>query len=156
MNAVNGCLACDLASGRQHLPGGRIHESQFWIVEHCVGPLGVGTLLLKPKRHVTRLAELTDRENVELGPLLAQTARVVDSLTVADQVYACLWSHAGAVPVHIHFVVQPVTRELIAEHGVHGPYLQTMMFDRASPPPLEEVESFASRARAVFNASPAA
>jgi hypothetical protein len=43
MDGVEGCLACDLAAGRQ---GGRIHETAYWIVEHCVGPLGVGTLLV--------------------------------------------------------------------------------------------------------------
>ncbi len=36
-----------------------IAESGGWRAEHCVGPPGVGTLLLKPLRHVTRVAELT-------------------------------------------------------------------------------------------------
>ena len=34
---VAGCLACDLTAGRLPLPGGRIHETDYWIVEHCVG-----------------------------------------------------------------------------------------------------------------------
>jgi hypothetical protein len=70
MDRMEGCLACDLAEGRLPLPGGVIHEGSHWLVEHCVGPLGVGTLLVKPKRHVTRVAELTDEEAAELGPLL--------------------------------------------------------------------------------------
>jgi diadenosine tetraphosphate (Ap4A) HIT family hydrolase len=92
---MEGCLACDLAEGRLPLPGGVIHESSHWLVEHCVGPLGVGTLLVKAKRHVTRVSELTAEEAAELGPLLRQTAATVDRLLTPEQVYTWLFSHAG-------------------------------------------------------------
>src|SRR5438477_11512457 len=103
---MEGCIACDLAEGRHPLPGGRIWENDHWLVEHCVGPLGVGALVAKPRRHVTRIADLSVSEAAELGPLLRRTAAVVDSLTAADQIYVCLWSHAGGEPAPIHFVVQ--------------------------------------------------
>jgi len=122
---VDGCLACDLAEGRLELPGGVIHESALFFVEHCVGPLGVGTLLVKPRRHVTRVAELTDEEAAELGPLLRRSAQVVDELVRPEQVYTCLWSHAGRVPVHIHWVVMPATTEHIDRNGgAIGPKLR--------------------------------
>jgi diadenosine tetraphosphate (Ap4A) HIT family hydrolase len=126
---VEGCLACDLAEGRLPLPGGVIHETSGWFVEHTVGPLNVGTLIVKPKRHVTRLAELTDEEASELGTLLRRAAAVVDELVAPEEVYACLWSHAGGTPVHIHYVVQPVTRELMDRYSDYGPHLQAAMFD---------------------------
>ncbi len=151
---MEGCLGCDLAAGRVPLPGGMIHQSEYWLVEHCVGPLGVGTLLLKPKRHVTRVSELTTDEAAELGPLLRRSAAVVDRLVEPEQVYTCLWSHAGGVPVHIHYVVQPVTRALMDEHGVYGPKLQVGMFQHGELPPEAEVERFADRARAEFAAQP--
>ena len=132
------------------LPGGVIHETAGWFVEHCVGPLGVGTLLLKPKRHVTRVADLTDDEAGELGPLLRRSAAVVDELVDPEQVYTCLWSHAGGTPVHLHYVVFPATRELMDEHGDYGPHLQVAMFDADIAPPEPEVEAFADRARAAF------
>jgi hypothetical protein len=46
---VDGCLACDLSEGRRPLPGVRLGETPGWIVEHGVGPLGIGTLIVKPK-----------------------------------------------------------------------------------------------------------
>jgi diadenosine tetraphosphate (Ap4A) HIT family hydrolase len=147
---VEGCLACDLADGRLDLPGGRIHETEHWIVEHCVGPLGVGTLLVKPKRHVTRVAELEADEAAELGPLLQRTAAVVDDLVAPDQVYTCLWSHAGRRPVHIHYVVQPATDEAIDRFGAYGPGLQVAMFGSGDELPRDEVDAFADRARAAF------
>ena len=149
---MEGCLACDLATGRLPLPGGVIHEADHWLVEHCVGPLGVGALIVKPKRHVTRVSELDGDEARELGPLLQQSAAVVDELVAPEQVYTCLWSHAGGRPVHIHYVVQPVTRSQMDEHGTYGPALQVAMFDRGELPPENEVEAFADRARAAFAA----
>jgi diadenosine tetraphosphate (Ap4A) HIT family hydrolase len=147
---VEGCLACDLAEGRLPLPGGVIHETANWFVDHTVGPLGVGTLILKPRRHVTRVSELTDNEAGELGPLLRRSAAVVDELLGPEQVYTCLWSHAGGTPVHIHYVVQPATRELMDRYDSYGPKLQIAMFDAGVAPPEAEVEAFAERARAAF------
>jgi diadenosine tetraphosphate (Ap4A) HIT family hydrolase len=146
---VEGCLACDLFAGRVELPGGRIHETDHWLVEHCIGPLGVGTLVVKPKRHVVHVWELEGGEADELGSLLHETASVVAGLTRPDQVYVCLWSHSGGEPVHIHFVVQPVTKEQRDRHG-GGARLQVAMFDADQDLPLDEVEAFAAQARLRF------
>ncbi len=141
------CLACDLSAGRTSLPGGVIHRGRSWVVEHCVGPLGVGTLIVKPTRHVTGVDSLTDAEADELGPLLRTTARVIRELTDAEQIYTCLWSHSGGVPGHLHYVVQPVSRSLVDDLGAFGPALQTAMFARGQTPDSDDVETFAERAR---------
>jgi diadenosine tetraphosphate (Ap4A) HIT family hydrolase len=134
------------------LPGGRVHETAGWIVEHCIGPLGAGTLIVKPKRHVVHVADLTGDEAAEMGPLLRRTARTITDLLGPEQVYVCLWSHAGGRPVHIHWVVQPVTRALMDDLGRLGPGLQEAMFERRRPSDRSEVEAFAARARAVLAA----
>jgi diadenosine tetraphosphate (Ap4A) HIT family hydrolase len=142
-----GCLACDLAAGRRDLPGGRIHETEHWLVEHCVGPLGAGTLIVKPRRHVVHVWELDGPEAAEMGPLLRRVAAVIAELTRPEQVYVGLWSHAGGRPVHVHWVVQPVTRAVIEEIGDHGPHLQAAMFDRDALPDRAAVEAMSARAR---------
>jgi diadenosine tetraphosphate (Ap4A) HIT family hydrolase len=147
---IVGCLACDLAAGRRDLPGGVVHETDCFLVEHCVGPLGVGTLLVKPRRHVTRVSELTDEEAAELGGVLRRTAQVVDELVAPEQVYTCLWSHAGRTPVHIHWVVQPATTVDIDAIGAHGPALQVGMFKRGEEPDAAAVAAFCERARERF------
>ena len=139
------CLACDTVG-----PGGVVAETPGWIVDHCIGPLGVGTLIVKPRRHVLHVAELTADETAELGPLLQRTAAVVMELASPEQVYVCLWSHAGGEPGHIHFVVQPATRELMDHHGVYGPELQVAMFARGELPDREAAETFAAGARRLF------
>jgi len=145
-----GCLACDLAEGRLPLPGGIILDTGRWLVEHCVGPLGVGTLVVKPRRHVLHVWELEEKEARELGPLLRRAAAAVAELVSPEQVYICLWSHAGGEPVHIHFVVQPVTRASMDDTGAYGPSLQLAMFQRAEEPDPSAVEAFAERCRAVM------
>ena len=65
-----GCLACDLSAGRVALPGGIIFATSYWVIEHCVGPLGIGALVLKPRRHCLALSGLTEAEASELGPAL--------------------------------------------------------------------------------------
>jgi len=142
-----GCLACDLANGARRLPGGSVHGTAHWLVEHCVGPLGVGTLVVKTRRHCLHLSDLSSEEAHELGPLLARVAGVVQSLTEADQVYTCLWSHAGWEPGHIHFVVQPAWGAQRLRFPGPGPALQMALFEQGEEPDDDEVEAFCARAR---------
>jgi diadenosine tetraphosphate (Ap4A) HIT family hydrolase len=148
---VNGCEACDLAEGRHPLPGGLIFGTAHWRVEHCVGPLGLGALIVKPLRHVTAVAELSDDEAAELGPLLRTASRVAARLGDADQVYNCLWSHSGGRPVHIHYVIQPVSQSQMADFGAFGPALQLAMFDRGDAPTGADIERVATAARETFH-----
>jgi diadenosine tetraphosphate (Ap4A) HIT family hydrolase len=113
-----------------------VYATDAWVVEHCIGPLGVGTLLVKPFRHCTSVADLTAPEAEELGPLLQ-----------ADQVYVCLWSHAGWSPGHVHFLVQPAWRHQAASFTAPGPTLQSEMFFANRPPDPEEVAAFCEQAR---------
>ena len=145
---MEGCLACDLAEGRRPLPGGRIDETAHWLVDHCVGPLGVGTLIVRPKRHVLHVSDLDAAEAAELGPFFVRVARALAAVTRPEQVYVTLWSH-GDAPVHIHWVFQPVDGPAKrAFGGRSGPHLQVAMFDRGTPPPADAVEAIADRLRA--------
>lgn len=141
------CFACDLINGARKLPGGRVFSSEHWVVEHCVGPLGVGTLLLKPFRHCLHVSELSEGESSELGPMLKRATACVQEVAGADQVYVCLWSHAGWTPGHIHFVIQPSWAHLQELHSGPGPALQAEQFAANAIPPEAEVEAFCQRAR---------
>jgi diadenosine tetraphosphate (Ap4A) HIT family hydrolase len=144
------CFACALSQGKLPLPGGLIFRTDHWLVEHCVGPLGLGTLVVKPERHVTAVAALDDGEVRELGPLLRQASSVATRLVGANQVYNCLWSHAGGAPVHVHYVIQPVTREQMADYASLGPALHAEMLSTGPAPDPREVDRIADRARRLF------
>jgi diadenosine tetraphosphate (Ap4A) HIT family hydrolase len=132
-----------------------IHRTGHWAVEHCIGPLGVGSLVVKPIRHIVHVADLQDDEMREMGPLLRQAARAVTALTDAEQVYVCLWSHADRRPGHIHFVVQPVSGKTMRQFDAHGPELQVAMFHSAAVPDTAEIDAFSARARSWFVAEEA-
>jgi diadenosine tetraphosphate (Ap4A) HIT family hydrolase len=141
------CLACDLTAGKQPLPGGQIHATRQWGVEHCIGPLGVGTLIVKPFRHCVSMAELTEQEARELGPLLRRIARLIKALMLPDQIYTCQWSHAGWEAGHVHFVIQPAWNADKTRHDRPGPFMQVDMFNAKVAPFAVDVEAFAQRAR---------
>jgi ATP adenylyltransferase len=63
-----------------------MYETHHSVVEHCVGPLGVGALIVKPKRHVVRVYELEPEEAAELGGTLRAAAGKVDALIRPEQV----------------------------------------------------------------------
>jgi diadenosine tetraphosphate (Ap4A) HIT family hydrolase len=147
------CLACELIEHPEGVAGGRIATLGSWIVEHCIGPLGVGTVIVKPTRHVVHLADLRPDEAAELGPVLARVARAVTEASnevgsPPGQVYACLWSHADRQPGHIHFVIQPVGEALMNQHDSHGPELQVRMFRSGDEVGFEAMRDAAERIRA--------
>ena len=147
---MDACLACDLTEGRLEPPGGCIFENERLRVEHCLGPLGLGTLVVKPRRHVLHVADLTEDEASGIGPVLRRAAAVVTELLHPDQVYVCLWSHTGREPVHIHWVVQPVTRAQVDEIGAHGPGFQAALFARGEPPDDSAAAAFSRSARELW------
>jgi diadenosine tetraphosphate (Ap4A) HIT family hydrolase len=147
---MSGCLACDLTSGKLDLPGGRIHETTHWVVEHCVGPLGVGTLIVKPLRHCIHFWELTEEEVNGLGFLLRLVEKTIQTLLEPDQIYICQWSHDDWNPEHIHFVVQPSWNYLKREHKIPGAYLQVDMCNADKKLPRKEVEEFCLKARTII------
>ena len=149
---MSGCITCRLTAGDEALPGGRISNTDHWVIEHCIGPLGVGTLILKPMRRCTGLADLDVDEAAELGPSLNKVSSAVTEITCADQVYSCLWSHSESGPRHIHFVLQPVRNDQRASYGKGGPFIQTAMFEANEDHDPIAVEEFCDRARDWFAA----
>lgn len=107
--------------------------------------------MVKPSRHVERIADLHGDEAAEMGTVLRRTTAVVGTLTNASQVYVCLWSHG---PAHIHFVVQPEIDAVVDALGTWGPSLQAAMFERGDLPERADVERFAIRTQKAFGTTP--
>jgi diadenosine tetraphosphate (Ap4A) HIT family hydrolase len=102
---VEGCLACDVLAGRVEVPGGTIVESEHWHADHCIGPFGVGAVVVKTKEHVESLWGLPDAAAAELGPLLRRVSgAIVDGLG-AERAYLTMW--VDQPPLHVHLVVYP-------------------------------------------------
>ena len=77
----------------------------------------------------------------------------ITELTECDQVYVCLWSHAGWTPGHIHFVLQPAWNNQQTAHERPGPFMQEEMFRAGNTPAAPEVEAFCERARGLLSST---
>ena len=103
--SVEGCLACDATAGRIEVPGGTIAETEHWHADHCVGPFGVGAVVVKTKEHIEDLWRLPDGAADELGPFLRRiSGAIVDGLG-AERAYLTMW--VDKPPLHVHLVVYP-------------------------------------------------
>lgn len=147
------CIGCNFAGGTDTPPGGLLVRTDRWILNHCIGPLGLSTLVLAPTRHVVRVADLTDTEVHEFAELMQQAARLIDSILGPEQTYVCLWSHGPDGPHHLHWVVQPVSRELVDLYaGRRSEALQLAMFEADEYPERSEIEAFCQTARGLLSA----
>jgi ATP adenylyltransferase len=147
---VVGCLGCDLYTGRRPLPGGIVHRTPSWLVNHVVGAMNLGTLVISPRDHIVAVADLDDAA-AELGPLTRDTARVVETLCSPEQTYVSLWSHGARARKHLHIAVQPVTAAVVARYGgARAEQLQAVMLASGETPDIADIEAFCARARELF------
>jgi hypothetical protein len=85
---------------------------------------------------------------------MKRATSIIKVLTDADQVYACLWSHADWTPGHIHFVLQPAWNALRSRFPGPGPALQMAMFAEAEALDPHALEAYCARARSAFGSEP--
>jgi ATP adenylyltransferase len=146
-----GCLGCDLLAGRRALPGGIVYQTAGWVVNHVVGSMNLGTLVVSPKEHIVAVADLDDAAAAELGPVLRDTARVVEAICRPEQTYVSLWSHGASARKHLHVAVQPVTTAVVARYGgLRSEQLQARMLASGDEPAVADVERFCEQARQLF------
>ncbi len=99
------CLACQILAGAQPVPGGTIAENPWWVADHCVGPYGLGSVVIKTRTHRENLWDLSMAESASMGPFLQQMSEAIALAMGAERVYVSLW--VDQPPYHVHFVLQP-------------------------------------------------
>jgi diadenosine tetraphosphate (Ap4A) HIT family hydrolase len=102
---VEGCLACDVLADRVEVPGGTIDETEHWHADHCIGPFGVGAVVVKAKEHVENLWDVTDAAADELGSFVRRISGAVVHGLGAERAYLTMW--VDKPPLHVHMVVYP-------------------------------------------------
>jgi ATP adenylyltransferase len=115
--------------------------------------MNLGTLIVSPREHVVAVSDLGGRAAAELGPLLRDTAQVVERLCQPEQTYVCSWSHGASARKHLHIAVQPVTADVVARYGgLRSEQLQARMLASGDEPDVAEVVRFCEQARELFRA----
>ena len=143
------CLACQILAGTQAVPGGTIAENPWWVADHCVGPYGLGSVVIKTRTHRENLWELTAAESASMGPFLQQMSEAIALAMGAERVYVGLW--VDQPPYHVHFVLQP--RYPDGHHpeelGLKGLELQVFR-TLGKPPSPADMAKAAEQIRAVW------
>jgi diadenosine tetraphosphate (Ap4A) HIT family hydrolase len=138
---VEGCLACDANAGRIEVPGGTIAETEHWHADHCIGPFGVGAVVVRTKEHIEDLWNLPGGAAEELGPFLRRiSGAIVDGLG-AERAYVTMW--VDKPPLHVHLVVYPRW----PDDRDRALDLQARRWEEG-PPPAVEAAAAAERLRA--------
>lgn len=110
-----GCISCDTLLGKFSSPGGTIYENAFWHVNHIGAPIvWKGFLIIKAKRHVEHLAELTPEEAGALGPVIQAACRALTQVLRPAKVFVCSF---GDGTRHVHFWALPRPPEM--KPGMH-------------------------------------
>ena len=81
-----------------------IHETAHWILNHHMSSALPGYLMLGSRKHVNSLAELPDSALAELGGLLANVQKTIESQLKPKWLYISRFGHDPGYPIHFHFI----------------------------------------------------
>ena len=141
------CLACKLNRNPSLVPGGRITESKYWIVEPCLGPYGEGTLVIKTRKHKEQFSECTRAELLEFAQLLKRTHQALEITLRPENIYISKW---GEETKHLHILVQPIFRTTKQRFKAKGPALQSEMVKRGKISNPEKIRKIAKKLKTWF------
>ena len=134
------CYTCRQEAGLATAPESeKVHVGEYWRVALAMSSALPGWVVVVPRRHALRLAELTDAEALELGPLLIGVSRALETVTGTEKTYLMQFAEAEGFG-HVHIHVTPRSPDL--EH--RGPRVFAYL-DRPDPMSRADKAAFARR-----------
>jgi diadenosine tetraphosphate (Ap4A) HIT family hydrolase len=114
------CNACAEIAGEVSAPGGAILDDGTWFLSHHTGPFtDPGELILKTRRHVESLSELTREEADSLGAILRSAIQALEQVVAAERIYAVSFNERVR---HLHFLLLPRTAGMPRGHVISDLY----------------------------------
>jgi diadenosine tetraphosphate (Ap4A) HIT family hydrolase len=85
-----------------------IVRTRAWDLAHAYDTSLDGWMVLGLRRHVTALADLTDAEAAELGPLIQRTSAALRQVLGCPKTYVVQFAEHRLHPhVHVHVIARP-------------------------------------------------
>ncbi|MDQ0121785.1 diadenosine tetraphosphate (Ap4A) HIT family hydrolase [Pseudomonas lini] len=81
-----------------------IHETAHWILNHHLSSALPGYLMLGSRTHANSLAELPNGALAELGRLLTNVQKTIESQLKPKWLYISRFGHDPGYPIHFHFI----------------------------------------------------
>jgi diadenosine tetraphosphate (Ap4A) HIT family hydrolase len=104
------CATCSLVARRDAgdaPPWDSIRRTPSWDIVHSYDTSLEGWLVLVARRHVTSMAELTDDEAAELGPLIKNVSQALEEVTGCVKTYVAQFAeHPDHQHVHVHVIAR--------------------------------------------------
>lgn len=147
ISIIDGCLACEVATGQRAPIGGFVYEDDLWTVNHVMSENPWrGWLVLQPRRHIEMLSALTPAEAAALPAILSALDRALRAVVEARKVYVCLFAEAADCQ-HIHFHIIPNYPDIPAK----GPAIFQLAADQMPVIAREEVAQLVEELRAFLS-----
>lgn len=127
-----GCRTCELVARRDRAEAPRwdqILRTEHWDVVHCWPTRHEGWLVLATRMHRGSIAELSEGESEELGPLLRVVSLALHEEVGAVKTYVAQFAEHPLHP-HVHFHVIP--RALDHPEALMGPRVFDELGDEVS------------------------
>jgi diadenosine tetraphosphate (Ap4A) HIT family hydrolase len=122
------CPICEEVAGRIVAPGGPIYDDGLWLVSHHTGAwTDPGEVLVKLRRHVESLAQITAEESAALGPILRAGVAAIERALQPERTYVASFNERVR---HLHFYLLPRTRNLPAGHVTSDLFKKGRMYLR--------------------------
>lgn len=115
------CHTCELVARRDTGSAplwDHILRTSGWDLVHCYGTSLEGWLVLALRRHASCLAELTEAEAQELGPLIRSVSRALSEVVACTKTYAVQFAES---PEHQHVHVHLIPRAAELPPELKGP-----------------------------------
>ncbi|MHC8361083.1 HIT family protein [Pseudomonas sp. LS2P72] len=81
-----------------------LHETEHWIINHRLDSALPGYVMLGAGANANALHELPESALAQLGPLLAKTQRIVETLFKPKRLYIGRYGHMPGHPIHFHVI----------------------------------------------------
>lgn len=105
---MSSCVTCELVErrdGGQAPPWDNILRTEHWDVVHSFNTSHEGWLVLVARRHLAALADLSDAEAADLGPLIQRVSSALHRVSGCEKTYLAQFAeHPDHPHVHIHLV----------------------------------------------------
>jgi diadenosine tetraphosphate (Ap4A) HIT family hydrolase len=115
---VTECHTCELTRRRDagNAPlWDNIYQTEHWDVAHSYNTALPGWLVLISRIHHKAIADLSEAEAVELGPLIRRVSLALQAVTGCEKTYVVQFAEAAGHG-HVHFHVVPRMADLPDDH----------------------------------------
>lgn len=135
------CTTCDWVARRDAGEAplwDSIARYRNWDVVHASGTSLPGWLVLVVRRHIAAVADLTDDEAVELGPLIKATSAALADVVGCEKTYVVQFAEKAE---HRHVHVHVIPRQPDQAPELKGPRIFALLgVDEADEVPAEQMD----------------